>query len=144
MFLKTGLPARLREWRNVGLNSKWERGKGILYAATASSAALLFYFSPHHRRSVTHYQVTSFTFDVFFNFIQVDNIAAVHTDKHMLLWQFLWWFAKGVHLFPYRAEKLSPSWPMVLHHPDSYRVALDKNFRPCFFFYLIGIAVLLI
>ncbi len=25
-------------------------------------------------------------------------------------------FAEGVHLFPYRTEKLSPSWPMVLHH----------------------------
>jgi hypothetical protein len=24
-------------------------------------------------------------------------------------------FAEGVHLFPYRTEKLSPSWPMVLH-----------------------------
>ena len=23
-------------------------------------------------------------------------------------------FAEGVHLFPYRTEKLSPSWPMVL------------------------------
>ena len=25
-------------------------------------------------------------------------------------------FAEGVHLFPYRTEKLSPSWPMVLYH----------------------------
>ena len=25
-------------------------------------------------------------------------------------------FSKGVHLFPYRTEKLSPLWPMVLHH----------------------------
>jgi hypothetical protein len=25
-------------------------------------------------------------------------------------------FAEGVHLFPYRTEKLSPLWPMVLHH----------------------------
>ena len=25
-------------------------------------------------------------------------------------------FSEGVHLFPYRTEKLSPSWPMVLHH----------------------------
>ena len=25
-------------------------------------------------------------------------------------------FAEGVHLFPYRTEKLSPSWPMVLHN----------------------------
>jgi hypothetical protein len=25
-------------------------------------------------------------------------------------------FAKGVHLFPYRTEKLSPLWPMVLHN----------------------------
>jgi hypothetical protein len=25
-------------------------------------------------------------------------------------------FAEGVHLFPSRTEKLSPSWPMVLHH----------------------------
>ena len=24
-------------------------------------------------------------------------------------------FSEGVHLFPYRTEKLSPSWPMVLH-----------------------------
>jgi hypothetical protein len=24
-------------------------------------------------------------------------------------------FAEGVQLFPYRTEKLSPSWPMVLH-----------------------------
>ena len=23
-------------------------------------------------------------------------------------------FSKGVHLFPYRTEKLSPLWPMVL------------------------------
>ena len=23
-------------------------------------------------------------------------------------------FAEGVHLFPYRTEQLSPSWPMVL------------------------------
>jgi hypothetical protein len=23
-------------------------------------------------------------------------------------------FAEGVHLFPFRTEKLSPSWPMVL------------------------------
>ena len=23
-------------------------------------------------------------------------------------------YAEGVHLFPYRTEKLSPSWPMVL------------------------------
>ncbi len=25
-------------------------------------------------------------------------------------------FTEGVHLFPYRTEKLSPSWPMVLHN----------------------------
>jgi len=25
-------------------------------------------------------------------------------------------FAEGVHLFPYRTEQLSPSWPMVLYH----------------------------
>jgi len=25
-------------------------------------------------------------------------------------------FAGGVHLFPYRTEKLSPPWPMVLVH----------------------------
>ncbi len=25
-------------------------------------------------------------------------------------------FPEGVHLFPFRTEKLSPSWPMVLHH----------------------------
>jgi hypothetical protein len=25
-------------------------------------------------------------------------------------------FSEGVHLFPYRTEKLSPSWPMVLYH----------------------------
>ncbi len=25
-------------------------------------------------------------------------------------------FSEGVHLFPYRTEKLSPSWPMVLHN----------------------------
>ena len=24
--------------------------------------------------------------------------------------------AEGVHLFPFRTEKLSPSWPMVLHN----------------------------
>ena len=24
--------------------------------------------------------------------------------------------AGGVHLFPFRTEKLSPSWPMVLHN----------------------------
>ena len=25
-------------------------------------------------------------------------------------------YAEGVHLFPFRTEKLSPSWPMVLHN----------------------------
>ena len=25
-------------------------------------------------------------------------------------------FAGGVHLFPFRTEKLSPPWPMVLAH----------------------------
>jgi hypothetical protein len=25
-------------------------------------------------------------------------------------------YAGGVHLFPFRTEKLSPPWPMVLHH----------------------------
>ncbi len=24
-------------------------------------------------------------------------------------------YSKGVHLFPFRTEKLSPLWPMVLH-----------------------------
>src|SRR6202000_2062043 len=32
-------------------------------------------------------------------------------------------FAEGVHLFPYRTEKLSPSWPMVLHHNAGEQVA---------------------
>ena len=31
--------------------------------------------------------------------------------------------AEGVHLFPFRTEKLSPSWPMVLHNNAGEQVA---------------------
>ena len=50
--------------------------------------------------------------------------AKAHKRKHcarlialgLKLSSFYGGFSKGVHLFPYRTEKLSPLWPMVLHH----------------------------
>jgi hypothetical protein len=42
-------------------------------------------------------------------------IQYVNLIKQFNLLSYYGGFAEGVHLFPYQTEKLSPSWPMVLH-----------------------------
>ena len=53
---------------------------------------LLFIFSYINRTSIAHHQIPAFTFDVFFNFIEVDQIGAVNTDKGMLFQRFFYFF----------------------------------------------------